>query len=387
MKRHPEPGGGGEEKRLRQTEPDHSFGIPDYGMPHHGMPVYGMPHHGMPVYGMPHHGMQPHGMPHHGMPVYGMPHHGMPVYGMPHHGMPVYGMPHHGMPHHGMPHHGMPVYGMPHHGMHPHGMHQMPASSSSEISASSAAEMAASSSSAISASSPAEMSASSSSAMSASCPAEMPASSSSAMESPKLDMFAQIVLSETQKKKETFCIYSNDSRATYPVSQGVVLKKEGDFWTVKLTKPMFDDRHFYLKEGSIVKYHKTFFKEGEMTSAQLKNYREKMKKKLSPSSVVKIPPTQEETDLMNYLQYTTEYPVEDKFVFNSDKSFLEKGERVWVTFRVKDDSDENTFEMWYAGNVVKVFAHNLTVVFDDGERKVINTKTRKWIPAPIGIKK
>jgi hypothetical protein len=348
MKRHPEPGGGGEEKRLRQTEPDHSFGIPDYGMPHHGMPVYGMPHHGMPVYGMPHHGMQPHGMPHHGMPV----------------------------------------YGMPHHGMHPHGMHQMPASSSSEISASSAAEMAASSSSAISASSPAEMSASSSSAMSASCPAEMPASSSSAMESPKLDMFAQIVLSETQKKKkETFCIYSNDSRATYPVSQGVVLKKEGDFWTVKLTKPMFDDRHFYLKEGSIVKYHKTFFKEGEMTSAQLKNYREKMKKKLSPSSVVKIPPTQEETDLMNYLQYTTEYPVEDKFVFNSDKSFLEKGERVWVTFRVKDDSDENTFEMWYAGNVVKVFAHNLTVVFDDGERKVINTKTRKWIPAPIGIKK
>ena len=116
-----------------------------------------------------------------------------------------------------------------------------------------------------------------------------------------------------------------------------------------------------------------------------------MKKKLSPSSVVKIPPTREENDLMDYLQSNKEYPSEDQFVFDSDtqKSFSKYllGKRVWVTFRVKDDGDETTFEMWYAGNVVKVVDHKLTVKFDDGELKVINTKTRKWIPAPIGIKK
>ena len=205
--------------------------------------------------------------------------------------------------------------------------------------------------------------------------------------SPNLDFLAETA--GKLQNPELVCVFSNKKTAKHPVAEGLLLKIEDDVWAVQLTKPMITDTKFYIESGEVVRYHKTFFQRRCMTKDELIIYEKRMKKKRSPGSCVKHLPKKEENDLMTVLEDEMRCPEEKEFVCESKESFLSSclGKRIWVIFVAKNDTDSELTEMWYGGNVVKMVKDCLTVAFDDGERLVINTKTRKWIPAPTGLKK
>ena len=205
--------------------------------------------------------------------------------------------------------------------------------------------------------------------------------------SPNLDFLAETA--GKLQNPELVCVFSNKKNAKHPVGEGLLLKHEDDVWIVQLTKPMINDSMFYIESGTVLRYHKTFFQRRSMTKDELIIYENRMKKKRSPGSCVKHLPRKEENDLMTVLEDEMRCPEEKEFVCEAKETFLESciGKRIWVIFVVKNDTDSELTEMWYGGNVVKMVKNCLTVAFDDGERVVVNTKTRKWIPAPTGLKK